>query len=147
MKRDLSENIVKQCPLIYRGRGHGVRKNLMCFGFDCESGWYELILNLSIELERLTRALKDDEGVELDGLPIVIQVKEKYGGLRFYMSPLTDEMRRLISKAEDDSLQICEICGAKGRLIEVNGRYYMTCCEEHQIAGRPFKEVELDDWE
>ncbi len=129
MKRESSENSVKQSHLIYRSGGH----------FDCESGWHELILNLSLELVRLTRELKDDEGVALDVLPIVTQVKQKYGGLRFYMSPLTDDMRSLISKAEEDSLQICEICGAKGRLSEVSGWYYMTCCEEPQIAGRPFK--------
>ncbi len=126
MKRDFSGKIAKQCPLIYRSGGH----------FDCESAWYELTLNLSLELERLTRELRDDEGVVLDGLPIVTHVKQKYGGLRLYMIPLTDNMRRLISKAEDDSLQTCEICGDKGRLI--NGCYYMTCCKEHQIEGVTF---------
>lgn len=60
MKRDFSGKIAKQCPLIYRSGGH----------FDCESAWYELTLNLSLELERLTRELKDDEGRSLVACPL-----------------------------------------------------------------------------
>jgi hypothetical protein len=51
MEPESSENIVKQCPLIYRSGGH----------FECESGWHEAILNLSLELEMFTRELRDDE--------------------------------------------------------------------------------------
>jgi hypothetical protein len=47
--------------------------------------------------------------------PRASQVKEKYGGLRFYMTSATDEMYDLISEAEHKSEEICEVCGNEGR--------------------------------
>lgn len=42
------------------------------------------------------------------------QVKEKFGGLRFYVGETTDEMRKLISAAENLSYETCEVCGGPG---------------------------------
>lgn len=144
MRRELAENIYQQCPTIYRGRNLGPDKNLMCFGFECGSGWYDLILILSVQIEKLTEKLRD-EGVETDYLPMVTQVKEKYGGLRFYLTVSTNEMDELISKAEEDSLHICEECGAEGKLMVAYGRFLTTCCEVHRVPGVPYSEVDNED--
>ena len=130
MHWQLAEKIYKRCPTIYRGRNLGPDQNLMCFGFECGSGWYELILDLSIQLEKITEKLRAD-GMEPNYLPMVMQVKEKYGGLSFSLTYYTDEMNVLIDKAEEDSLTTCEECGAEGKLMSVYGRFQMTCCEEH----------------
>lgn len=144
MRRELAENIYLQCPIIYRGKDLGPDKNLMCFGFECGSGWYDLILNLSIKIETLTETLRDD-GIELDYLPMVTQVKEKYGGLRFYLTVSTNKMDELISKAEDDSLHICEECGAEGQLMKAYGRFLTTCCAVHRIPGGAYSETDDED--
>lgn len=43
------------------------------------------------------------------------QVKEKFGGLRFYIGPGNDEIWKLIQAAEDKSFETCEDCGAPGK--------------------------------
>lgn len=131
MRSELAETILKECPIIYRGAILGPDKNLMCFGFECGSGWYNLILNLSLKIERLTEQLIE-RGVESEYLPVVVQVKEKYGGLRFYLNVSTEEMDELIEKAEEESLEICEECGKAGRLMAVYGRFHRTCCDDHK---------------
>jgi hypothetical protein len=144
MRQELAENIYQQCPLIYRGRHQGPDKNLMCFGFECGSGWYDLILTLSVQIEQLTEKLRD-EGVEPDYLPMVTQVKEKYGGLRFYLTVSTDKMDELIGQAEEDSMRICEECGAEGKLMVAYGRFLTTCCEMHRTPGVPYNEADDED--
>ena len=61
----------------------------------------------------------------------VLQVKEKFGGLRFYTGPAPKGFHRLIEQAEAESYSICELCGRPGTADE---RYYwiVTLCEEHK---------------
>lgn len=47
--------------------------------------------------------------------PRAIQVKEKFGGLRFYMAHGNDEIYNLIEEAESLSYKTCEGCGAPGK--------------------------------
>ena len=58
------------------------------------------------------------------------QVKEKYGGLRFYATP--DVVG--IAEVEERSLSVCEDCGAPGILRE--GGWIRTMCD-HCAAARP----------
>jgi hypothetical protein len=129
MRKELAEKIYQRCPIIYRGVNDGPKKNLMCFGFECRSGWFEMILMLSEAVEKLARE-KQRQGVDEEELPIVIQVKEKFGGLRFYVQNASEEIYDLISKAEQSSYGICEICGAAGGLMKA-GPVVMTRCQKH----------------
>lgn len=72
------------------------------FGWECGKGWYNLIAELI------------DKIAELDNLKLVRvqQIKEKFGGLRFYISNGTDEIYKLIDEYEDKSYKTCEGCGA-----------------------------------
>ena len=65
-------------------------------------GWWDIIRNLSSELEAIIEKLPEEERLSL----YVVQIKEKFGGLRFYMNAETDEMFDLITKAEEESLKI-----------------------------------------
>jgi hypothetical protein len=49
------------------------------------------------------------------GGPRASQVKEKYGGLRFYLTHGTPEMYAIVGKAESQSLMTCETCGKPGK--------------------------------
>jgi hypothetical protein len=61
--------------------------------------------------------------------PRASQVKEKYGGLRFYMTSFTDEMDALINEAESQCYSLCEDCGKTGELC-TDGGWYRTLCED-----------------
>lgn len=60
---------------------------------------------------------------------LVIQVKEKFGGLRFYIDSADDEFFTLINLAEDESYKICEDCGAPGSL-NTERSWVRTLCKE-----------------
>lgn len=91
----------------------------------CDEGWDALIRRLHNRL------------VGIDPDYRVTQVKEKFGGLRYYTytSPDLDDMLRqraweFISEAEEESLRTCEICGEPGELND--GPWYRTRCEVHE---------------
>lgn len=45
----------------------------------------------------------------------VYQVKEKFGGLRFYIGPESPKIASRIRQAEIESYKTCEHCGRKGK--------------------------------
>ena len=57
-----------------------------------------------------------------------IQVKEKYGTLRFYMSCETDEISALIEEAEAFSTRTCEVCGNPGILR--GEKWFLVRCDK-----------------
>ena len=86
--------------------------------FACDSGWNELIKNLIEDL------------IALGWDKQTCQVKEKFGGLRFYINSGSNEIHDRIAKAENDSYNICEKCGEEGKLRNDIG-WYLTLCENH----------------
>ena len=44
------------------------------------------------------------------------QVKEKFGGLRFYVQACADGQQGMIALAEAMSYRICDVCGARAEL-------------------------------
>jgi hypothetical protein len=59
----------------------------------------------------------------------VLQVKEKFGTLRFYTNFETKEISNYIEEAEKKSAHTCEVCGEEGKLR--TGGWLMTLCDEH----------------
>lgn len=89
--------------------------------FECEQGWYNLIRDLASELAKNSNIK-------------VLQVKEKFGSLRFYVSGATDADEALIKVAEERSSNICERCGKPGRLRKYN--WWKTLCEDCEDARK-----------
>ena len=59
----------------------------------------------------------------------VVQVKEKFGGLRFYYGGAPGWFGKLADACEDASYCICEECGRPGAQTERHG-WVRTECEE-----------------
>lgn len=58
------------------------------------------------------------------------QIKEKFGGLRFYIGSGTEDMFRAIKMSEAESTHTCEECGLTGT-IKANKRGWLKClCED-----------------
>jgi hypothetical protein len=93
------------------------------FGIECGRGWYVLIDELCTSLTKIAIQEKRPP-------PQVHQVKEKFGRLRFYVSNASDEMYLRINEAEDSSSQICELCGERGKRVDVDG-WWSTLCPVH----------------
>jgi len=89
---------------------------------DVGEGWYELVFKLDRDL------------ADLDPNYTIAQVKEKFGGLRFYLDTLSPESitfaRALIQEAEVRSMVMCEVCGEPATLRSQN-YYIRTVCDFH----------------
>ena len=85
-------------------------------------------------LERLTEAL-----FPMGWNGVVLQCKEKFGGLRFYTQDTTDDMEALISAAENESYKTCEECGAGG--VARSGGWIKTLCDDHAKGREPHPDL------
>jgi hypothetical protein len=93
--------------------------------FECNSGW-----------DSIVKPLVD---FVLDNGGTVDQVKEKFGGLRFYFTSTQDESEmglweefyRMVREAEELSYKTCEFTGKPGRL-RTKGKHgwLKTLCDE-----------------
>lgn len=91
-------------------------------------GWGPLVREL---LSKIDSELTDAEAPDFH----MVQVKEKFGALRFYMQAPESSMRArivpFIREAEKASETICERCGKAGSLRNNDG-WRVTLCDEHQ---------------
>ena len=75
---------------------------------------------------------------EAIGAPVgIIQVKEKYGGLRIYTEYRLDELEAVIIEVGKESFTICEECGNEGALCKSPNGWYKTRCEWHMESCEP----------
>jgi hypothetical protein len=65
----------------------------------------------------------------------VMQVKEKFGGIRCYTGGATEEFYNVIDAVERESYRTCEVCGKPGKLREDLG-WILTLCKEHYNETR-----------
>ena len=108
--------LLKKYPKLYIQFYLPMTETCMCWGFMCEDGWLKLIDELSGKIVKLN---KDIEACE---------VKEKFGGLRFYIDGGNKKIWDLINKYEEKSFTICEKCGKSGRIRGTN--WYITLCNK-----------------
>jgi hypothetical protein len=91
---------------------------------DCAEGWWPIIA----QLDRDITAVAPDYRV--------LQINEKFGGLRFYFaaedSDRCDQIHELVRAAEQVAARTCEFCGAPGRAR--GGGWIKTLCDTH-VAG------------
>lgn len=81
-------------------------------------GWHKLLENLISDLEQLG----------WDGR--IDQVKQKLGGLRFYVSDANIKIGNRISEAMEEADSTCEMCGEPGRTNSWGHFWIMTLCPE-----------------
>ena len=102
MNEENTKRLFADFPKLYEGRNKSPMENLMCFGFECGDGWFDLIYKLSKDLSENHPECR------------AIQVKEKFGGLRFYVNGVSEAGWDLIDKAEEESYHTCEQCLRNG---------------------------------
>ena len=122
MKQELQDKIFEDFPELFelrrpRKEGEKVMPSI-CYGLECGDGWYDLIYTLCSQIVNSIKWSEKDYKVQ------VTQVKEKFGGLRFYTNGVPDEIHGMIRMAEAMSYKICDVCGNKGSINSSNG----GCC-------------------
>ena len=94
---------------------------------SCGDGWLQMIHDL---ISELIAAGWDKQ---------ICQIKEKFGGLRFYINAGSDEVWTIISNYESLSYKVCETCGEQGELRNDIG-WYRTLCDKHYNEIKTEKE-------
>jgi hypothetical protein len=120
MKQELEEQLVKDFPQIFQDWHGNPMQTCMAWGLEVGDGWEPLIRKLCEDI----MASVPGEGFR------ATQVKEKFGTLRCYVSGGTNEIYRLIHKAEKESGKICENCGNKDNVTTKGPGWIKTLCNE-----------------
>jgi hypothetical protein len=126
MRRELEQKLVERWPSWFNIHGDPLETR-MADGFAHGDGWFEIVWRLCEDLEPLAA-----EAEKAAVRPFEVQqVKEKFGGLRFYVSAShrTDAILQRIEIAESESLRTCEMCGKPGKRREND--CIRTVCNEH----------------
>jgi len=132
MKSENQEKLFKKYPKIFCQKDLSMQETCMCWGIDCGDGWYKILEMLCFQLQFDT---------DRNNYPQVeaTQVKEKFGGLRFYYiilaSDKKDKYRErhcgaidgMISFTEFLSQETCEICGSMENVIQTKGWIKSLC--------------------
>lgn len=118
MKRELVEQLNEKYPELLKANRE------MAVG----DGWYDLVNSLLRVLDYWNKNLKktDDYPVE------AVQIKEKFGTLRFYYRGGNEFANGAVQQAELMSGLICEECGAPGK-VDSDGGWLRALCEEHKV--------------
>jgi len=135
MNEENENKLVQDFPILYNGaepyknpadkiwkllkNGPNPRE-VMHGGFSCGDGWFDILYELSAELYKL------------DEIPTVLQVKEKFGTLSYYVGFATDGVYDIIDKAAHESATTCDICGGPGELGSTGGGWITVRCEQHR---------------
>lgn len=111
-------------------------------GFCVGEGWLPIIEALCKQIQSHTdwtngrhAALKKENQYNLK-IPKKVkqvkinQIKEKFGGLRFYYEGGDPEISGMVRMAESWAANTCESCGKPGK--PRNGGWLRTLCDEHE---------------
>lgn len=102
---------------------------------DVDEGWYQIVVDCDKELSNL------------DPDYSIFQIKQKFGGLRYYFEPsdvydgnLFAQMNLIVSKYESIAAVTCEATGKSGVLMKSRGAWYKTLNPEYAKTTLFFKE-------
>ena len=93
---------------------------------------YQLKYAMENQGGKYAKSISDAEAAlaeAIDNLPVIDQIKEKFGGLRFYISGGDVATGHYIEFAEAMASRTCEICGSPGE--PRNTGWVKTLCDKH----------------
>ena len=128
MSPELDDKLVKKYSKIFADRHESMQKTAMCWGFECDDGWYWLIDQLCSNIQSYI----DDNPHKKISQVVATQVKEKFGGLRFYYEGGDSLIGGMVWLAESMSEHICESCGSIEHIGHTTG-WIRTVCKKCAI--------------
>ncbi|TGQ83699.1 hypothetical protein EN850_02855 [Mesorhizobium sp. M8A.F.Ca.ET.207.01.1.1] len=105
--------------------------------FECDVGWFPI-------LEAIFGTVRQAIPAGREGDFMLLQVKEKLGGLRVYYrlskrvtASAEAQIHAACSAAEASAAISCEVCGRPGVLRVQDGGWLITRCDKHADGGVP----------
>ncbi|MDP2683473.1 MAG: hypothetical protein Q8P20_00295 [bacterium] len=114
MDLELQQKLYNAYPKIFVQKDLDMTLSCMCFGICCGDGWYNIINNACLLIQQRLISRQHVKQVE------AVQVKEKYGSLRFYYDGGDDYINGVVAMAEELSIFTCERCGGPVKASKFN---------------------------
>lgn len=140
MRAELENKLLKKHPKIFRQSNLPMTQTAMCWGIDCGDGWYPILDILCANIQHHLDWHNAEGGFEYkrklnekdeNHIPVrqveATQIKEKFGGLRFYYNGGDVHIEGMVCMAEALSDRTCESCGNAGE--GRNMAWIKTLCE------------------
>ncbi len=131
MREELDNALCVKYPKIFAQRNSPMTETCMCWGFCCGDGWYKILDSLCQQIQHhidWKQEQKEKYGRgEGCSQVVAVQVKEKFGGLRFYYDGGDDVIDGMVRMAESWASNTCETCGDAGKHRVDNGWHYVAC--------------------
>ncbi len=116
----LQDKLFSRYPKIFVQRKLPMTETCMCWGIDTSNGWYKII-DLLCELLQWDIDHNNHSQIE------AVQVKEKFGGLRFYTDTADERQQGMIDFAQHLSEITCEECGSMDNVTQTKGWIVSLC--------------------
>ena len=97
-------------------------------GFACGEGWWPILEKLCSNIQ--SHLDWKNKTAEVVPQVTVAQIKEKFGGLRFYYDGGDDHINGMVRMAEAWAEASCEECGSPGKRRD--GGWIKTLCDIHE---------------
>jgi hypothetical protein len=108
-------------------------------GFAVGAGWFPIIEALCSNIQsHIDWWNKNHEKHPVVPQVVVEQIKEKFGGLRFYYQGGDDNVHGMVRMAEAWASHSCEECGAPGE--RRSGGWIRTLCDHHEAEHQARQE-------
>lgn len=114
-------------------------------GFAIGEGWYAIIESLMSQIDHYTKwkrnmRARDLKNFRAGDISVTVtpkvnwikveQIKEKFGGLRFYYQGGDAQISGMVTMAEAWAGRSCETCGDRGE--RRSGGWIRTLCDKHE---------------
>lgn len=148
MNQELDEALCAKYPKIFVNRHADMQTTAMCWGFECGDGWFQVLDSLCGQIQHYTDwKNRSAEAGYKDFKPVpqvvAVQVKEKFGGLRFYYDGGDEHISGMVRMAESWAANTCEECGSPGKTR--HGGWIRTLCDHHEQAYQKRQEQYAKD--
>ena len=146
MKEHLEESLCSKYPKIFKQRHGTVTESAMFWGVECGDGWYKILDALCSQIQshidwsyknhefdiKWNKDHPDNQRAVRGPVPqvVAVQVKEKFGGLRFYYDGGDEQIYGMVRMAESWAANTCEKCGETGSIR--TGGWVRTLCDSHE---------------
>ena len=97
-------------------------------GFCCGEGWWPILEKLCSNIQNHIDWKNKQSEIVLQ--VTVAQIKEKFGGLRFYYEGGDEHINGMVRMAEAWADASCEECGSPGKRRD--GGWIKTLCDTHE---------------
>lgn len=118
MNKENTEKLFSDFPNLFKQQKLPMTQTCMCWGIETGDGWFKLIYDLSKKISEIAPECE------------AVQVKEKYGTLRFYVNGYNDDVETLIDEYEKLSAKTCEICGDTKTAKQRGKAWISTLCNK-----------------